>query len=691
MSEPILVVDLGTSGTRAALVDGDQITLVKEPGGGPTWPSAICLDDAGPVVGNAAELLKRTLPRRYIEGPRRALDAQASMRLDDREISGVDLLILFVTVLRAEAARLLGQPPQRLSLTVPADYQPGDSRRDLMIAIGEAAGFTDVELLPDAVAAALDPNVSDNLPAGALVLVCDLGTNWTVGLVQVYGSHTTLLSQRGNAAGHHIDAQLISDLRERAQDWLEPLLVAPGDPGLRAYYEMIDFIRQLKHQLSGGGEEVVDHLTALSPPHRLTRDRLTAIVTPALHWLVESCHALVGEQNLTLADVAAVVLAGGGARLQMVVPAMLDGLGFRDGTTAHPLRRSGEPELAVLRGAARYAAGAAARVIPAERPRWQIEPLTWDIPGGVGRLQHWLVAEGAPFAAGEPVARIRTAEDQVFDLTVARSGTLVAHRSAAGQLVGRVMVAGAARDRGGMPPDAPNRRLHLESRGFWQLHADRQLLVECTRAPSVRLRSLLDGAVLGDFRPEVGIDPTTRGRVFLDPDGRFCLVGWDADGWFSVWEVETGKLNTRFRDPGGPFKVLVDETGWRLATEGGSRGVGLRRRAATTLWDLRTGSRLERLTDENWRRQHPGFAELSARDGFGTTVTSPDGQLRAGTSQVPNGSPVVFLHDTATDQELFRLRGSAGHQGRVGFSTDSRCLLVNWESEERSLVDVYDV
>lgn len=690
VSEPILVVDLGTSGTRAALVVGEQVNLITEPGGGATWPSSICLDDAGHLVGTAAELRKRTLPRRYIEGPRRALDAQASMRLDDREISGVEALATFLRAIRAEATLIHGGPIDRVSLTVPAEYQPGDPRRELMDSVGKAAGFTDTELLPDSVAAALDPDVSDNLPAGALVVVCDLGTNWKTGLVQVYGSHTTLLSQRSSTAGHHLDAMLINDLRERAQSWLEPLLAAPGDAGLRAYYEMIDFIRQLKHQLGSGAEEVTDHLTALSPPYQLSRSRLAAFADPSLRWLVESCHALVNERGMTFADIAAVVLAGGGARLPLAAPALLDGLGFRDGAYANPLRRSGEPELAVLRGAARYAAGANARVVPAERPRWQMEPLTWDIPGGYGRLQRWTVEEGGTFAAGAVVAQVRTADERVFDLAVARAGTLVSHRVGTGAVIGPVLVAAAARDAGVALDHPPSRRLHLESRGSWQLHADRQLLVEITRAPSVRLRALLDGALINEFRPDAGIDPTTRGRVYRDPDDLLCLVGWDADGWFSVWEIETGKLNARFRDPGGPYRVLVDETSWRLATEGASRGVGLRRRATATLWDLRTGGRIERLTDENWRQQHAGYAESSRHDVFGTSVVTTDGHLRA-TSVPHESTSVVVLSDTSTDNEMFRVRGSAGHQARVGFSTDGRYLLVNWESEERSLVDVYDV
>src|ERR671916_2397021 len=98
MAEPILVVDVGTSGTRVALVVGDQSGVLREPGGGGlVWPSSICLDDAGYLIGTAAERRKRALPRRYIDGPRRAVDARASMWLDGREVTGGEAVGAYLT------------------------------------------------------------------------------------------------------------------------------------------------------------------------------------------------------------------------------------------------------------------------------------------------------------------------------------------------------------------------------------------------------------------------------------------------------------------------------------------------------------------------------------------------------------------------------------------------------------------
>ena len=692
MTEPIMVVDVGTSGTRVALVVADQTTLVKEPASGATsWPSSVCLADEGFLVGTPSEVRKRAMPRRYIDGPRRAVDAQAAMWLEHREVTGAEALTVYLTVVANETRQLYGGQIDRLTLSVPADYLPGDPRRDTMLAIGEAAGFRDVELIDSAVAAALDPTTGDNLPAGALVLVCDLGATWTVALVQVYGSHTVQLAQQTSPAGQELDALLINDLRTEGRAWLEPMLAAPGDAGLRAYHEAIDFARRLKHQLVDA-DEVVDHLTPLTPPYRLTRAWLDAFAEPALRWLVEGAAGVLGAVGAAPADLAAVVVAGGNAYLPAVHTTLRSGLGIIDAGSPGPLRCGSDPELAVLRGAARFAAGASGRTVTAEPQRWRTEPTSWEIPGGRARLLRWCVPPGEPYPAGAVLAHVRTPDERVFELTAAQHGRQLGQQAYPGDLVGPVLVVATAKDAVALQRQPPPRRRHLESTGSWLLTPDREHLVECDPAARlVRLRAIADDTVRAEFRPEhtAGAQPT--GRVFVDPDGRLAVVAWATDGFISVWDIETGKISARFHDPGGPHRVLIDEIGWRAAAEGRAKAVGRSRRIATTLWDLRTGTHIDRIVDDRWEQRMPEFADHSRREGFGTAAVSADGQLRAVVADALDGIAAVVLQDTSTGQELFRVLGGTGQRVRVGFSADSRHLLANWESNERSLIDVWDV
>ncbi|HEX8631624.1 MAG TPA: Hsp70 family protein [Catenuloplanes sp.] len=687
MTEPVLVVDLGTSATAATLIIDGHGTPLREPQTGSVlWPSSVCLDGDTFLVGTAAERRKRSIPRRYIDGPRRAIDAGAAMWLDQREVTGAEALTAYLAALAGEARRSHGGPVTRLLLVVPAGYPVPDARRDVLIGVGGAAGFTDVELINDVVAAALDPQTGAGLTDGDLVLVCDLGATWTAALVRVHGQHPAQLAQETGTAGRDLDALLINDLRAEGRAWLEPLLASPGDAGLRAYYEAIDFTRRLKHQLSDA-EEVEDHLTPITPPYRLTREWLQAFADPGVRDLVASCHHVLTAAGATPADLAAVVLAGGAARLSMVVPALREGLG-------PPGRRSAEPQLAVVRGAAHWAAGAPDRTVPADPPGWRVEPVTWEIPGGQARLLRWVVGAGEGYEEGSVLAEVRVGDERIFALTAPLAGTVLEHRASVGDLVGPTLVIAAARDRAAMAEDPPTPRRRLVAPGSWLLTADRQVLVECDAVGRyVRSHAVGDGGPLGEFRPDLGTGTPLGARIFVDPDGRPALVAWDDDGGFAVWDVETGKLTARFRDPSGASAVRVNEAEWRLAAEAeGKVPVGRYRRSAVTLWDLRTGARVEKITDEGWQRRHPGYADRSGADGFRPEALSPDGALR---SRITDHE--LLLSDVGSGQELFRASGPPDARGGTAFSADGRQLLVTWElppgreRAERSQVHVWDI
>jgi molecular chaperone DnaK len=696
MTEPILVVDIGTAVSSAAIVAEGRTGLLRDPySGANAWPSAILLDDtrpgagpgAGPgwLVGTAAERRKRAAPRHYVDGPRRAVDARAALRLADREVTGAEAMRAYLSTIADEAHHIYGSPIRRLVLTVPADYAGTDDRRDALVAIGEAAGFAEVELVDETVAVAFDPHTGADLPNGSLVLVFDLGVTWTVALVHLRGNETVQLAQHGAPTGRDLDALLLADLRSEGRTWLEPLLGAPGDAGLRAYHEAIDFVRGLKHRLADA-DEVQDHLTPFTPAYRLTRQWLEAFAAPAVSTLVAGAHTVVASAGATLADLGAVILSGGAARLPVTVTALTEALG-------HPLRRSAEPEFAVVRGAARWASGAPGRVIAATGPGWRTEPVVWDLPPGPVRLLRWALDEGMPYPAGSVLAQIRTPDDRVLGLTAPRAGILVGHRPAAGEQLGAVLAVAARRPAQALALDPPPLRHSLETAGSFLLSADRHVLLECDAAgTSVRSTVAGTGELLGVFAPEPpwsGPAAKGGGRVFVDPEGRPALVCWDDEGGVAVWDIQSGKLTVRMPDAIGGRRVLVDESAWRLAVESeGRAAVGRYRRSTVTVWDLHTGGRVEKATDGAWEARHPHFGRRSAADGLTAEAVSPDGQLHAAVR--PDG---VLLTDAETGLELLRVTtpGTVAAAARVAFDGDGRRLLTAWERDGWSQIDVHEI
>jgi molecular chaperone DnaK len=683
MAEPILVVDIGAATSSAAIVAQDRTALLRDPySGGNAWPSSILLDDGGPLVGTAAERRKRAAPRRYIEGPRRAVDARAALWLESREVTGTEALTTYLAAMADEAHQVYGSTIRRLVLTAPAGYATPDDRRDQLIAIGEAVGFAEVELVDEAVAVALDPHTDAERPDGSLVLVFDLGVTWTVALVHRRGPESVQLAQHSAATGRDLDAMLLDDLRSEGRTWLEPLLNAPGDAGLRAYHEAVDFVRRLKHRLAEA-DEVQDHLTPVTPAYRLTRQWLEAFAAPAVAALLDGAHAVVDTAGITLADLGAVVLAGGGARLPITAAALGDGLG-------HPLRRSAEPEFAAVRGAARWAVDAALRIVAADPPAWRVEPVVWDLPAEPVRLLRWTVPDDTPYPAGAVLAEVRTADDLVLALTAAHPGSVVGHRPTPGTPLGPVLAVAARRPTQALAQDPPPLRRSTTTAGSYLLSADRLVLLEChPTGTSVRSTVAATGELLGIFAPDPAATAggTSGSRVFVDPEGRPVLVSWDAEAGVSVWDVQSGKLTVRIREAVGGQLVGVDETGWRLAVEGAGRAaVGRYRRSTVTVWDLHTGSRLEKATDGSWQQRNPQYRARSAADGLTDEAIAPDGRLH-----VAVRPDAVVLQDVASGSQLWHGPAPTGARGRVAFDGDGRLLLTVWEHAQGSRLDVHEI
>ncbi|HET9519082.1 MAG TPA: Hsp70 family protein [Actinoplanes sp.] len=678
MSEPTLVVDLGTATSAAAIVAQGRTALLRDPyTGANSWPSAILAEDSGTgprwLVGTAAERRKRAAPRRYLDGPRRALDTRTPLLVEQREVTATEALTAYLSAMSTEANEVYGLPIERLVLTVPAGYGTPDDRRDHLVAIGEAVGFRQVELVDSAVAVALDPQHALERPG--LVLVVDLGVSWTVSLVHLGGDVPVQLAQHSAPTGVDLDTVLLSDLRAEGRSWVEPLLAAPGDAGLRAQHEAIDFVRRLKHRLAEAAE-VQDHLTPLTPAYRLTRQWLEAFCAPSVAALVAGAQRVVEAAGATPADIGAVLVAGAAARLPITLTTLADALG-------QPLRGSAEPEFAAVRGAARWAAAAPDRVLTATPPGWRTEPVLWDLPPGPVWLLRWTVGEGEPYPAGAVLAEVRTADDLILGLTAPRAGSMVGVRPAPGTLLPPTLVVSARRPVQALAADPPPLLRTAETAGSYLLSADRHVLLECDpTGGSVRSTVAATGALLGVFEPD---QPARhRGRIFVDPDGQPALITWDPQDGVSVWDVATGKPTVRIRDAVGDGRVLVDETGWRLALESeGRAAVGRYRRSTVTVWDLRTGALVEKATDGAWEQRHPQFQPRSGADGL-TAVAAADELLA---TIEPGG-----LRLTATDgTELFRSAAPEGAHGRVAFDGDGRHLLVVWEREGWSRIDVHQI
>ncbi|MFJ8434647.1 Hsp70 family protein [Kitasatospora sp. NPDC094019] len=430
-AEPVLVVDFGTSSSAAAVVLDGRERPLKEPSSGLlSWPSAVCLaPDGRLLVGSAAERRKRAEPDSFRAEFKRDLGERVPVVLGGRAFTPVALVAAVLGEFRSQAGTVVGRGVDRLVVTVPASYGPVDPRREAMLAAGAAAGFRSVELLAEPVAAAHASVAGEPFAAGETVLVYDFGGGtFDTALVRIGAdgaSHTVL----GHAAlddcgGRDIDALLAAGVAAAGREWLDPLMTAGAT---RARLELGDFVRRIKHQLSEV-REVEDYFTPVTPASRVDRDELDALIGPLLDRTVECCRRLLADCGVRPRAVDSVLLVGGTTRVPAVRALLADRLG-------RPLRLVEDPDLAVVHGAAAWAARSAdRRLLPTPTEPGAV-PLAWDL-AAPGELTAWHLLPGAGYPAGAALGTLRTPEGALVELAAAAPGRIVRQLRAPGETVG---------------------------------------------------------------------------------------------------------------------------------------------------------------------------------------------------------------------------------------------------------------
>jgi hypothetical protein len=176
-----------------------------------------------------------------------------------------------------------------------------------------------VELIGSATAIALDAQTALALPDGSLVLVCDLGESWSTALLRVYQHEVVPIAQETVDSGRDLDVLLLNDLRAQSHGWIDQLLSLPGDEGHRALLQAMDFVRQIKHELSDLADdaEVAGRLAPDTPLYTLKRERLDRLAEPGLRWVGASCRSLLARAAAGWRDSALAGAIVGGTGLQL--------------------------------------------------------------------------------------------------------------------------------------------------------------------------------------------------------------------------------------------------------------------------------------------------------------------------------------------------------------------------------------
>ncbi|ESA35337.1 molecular chaperone [Leptolyngbya sp. Heron Island J] len=344
----IIGIDLGTTNSVVAALDGGQPWVIPDDDDELLLPSCVGLDNNGQLLVGAYALRQyASAPERTIKSIKRHMGTDFQAVLGDQTYSPQAISAMILRTLKAEAEKVLEEPITQAVITVPAYFT--DAQRQATKEAGEIAGLEVLQILNEPTAAAL---VFENRSEeGETVLVYDLGGGtFDVSIVDITGDVTEVLASHGNnrLGGDDFDRQLQRHLTDKFQQVHGEAL--PDDPAIEA--RLLRAAEAAKIELSEHGFVTVREpflvsqgSTALHLETEIARDDFEHLISPMLKETLAAIDRALSDASMAGDDLDRIVLVGGSTRIPLVQRLVQNHL------PGVPLS-SFEPDLCVAMGAA---------------------------------------------------------------------------------------------------------------------------------------------------------------------------------------------------------------------------------------------------------------------------------------------------------------------------------------------------
>jgi molecular chaperone DnaK len=138
--EKILGIDLGTTFSAMAIMEGGKPTIIANAEGTRTTPSVVMIKDSERVVGQIARNQAMINPEHVIRSIKRYMGSDHKVTVDGKEYTPQEISAMILQKLKADAESYLGQPIKKAVITVPAYFT--DAQRQ---ATKDAGKIADLE------------------------------------------------------------------------------------------------------------------------------------------------------------------------------------------------------------------------------------------------------------------------------------------------------------------------------------------------------------------------------------------------------------------------------------------------------------------------------------------------------------------------------------------------------------------
>ena len=322
----IIGIDLGTTNSCVAVMEGGEPVIIANSEGARTTPSVVSfLKDGERLVGQVAKRQAITNPDKTIISIKRYMGTNHKVNIDGKEYTPQEISAMILQKLKADAEAYLGEKITEAVITVPAYFN--DSQRQATKDAGKIAGLDVKRIINEPTAASLAYGL-DKMDSNQKIFVYDLGGGtFDVSILELGDGVFEVLSTNG-------DTRLGGDdFDQKIMDYIADTFKAENGIDLRqdkmALQRLKEAAEKAKIELSSSTQTNINlpfiTADATGPKHidmNLTRAKFNELTHDLVQRTIEPMKKALTDANLSIGDIDKVILVGGSTRIPAVQEAV---------------------------------------------------------------------------------------------------------------------------------------------------------------------------------------------------------------------------------------------------------------------------------------------------------------------------------------------------------------------------------
>ena len=334
----IIGIDLGTTNSCVAVMEGKECKVITNPEGNRTTPSVVAYKNGERIVGDAAKRQAVT-NKNTISSIKRLMGTSEKVEMEGKQYTPQEVSAMILQYLKAYAEDYLGEKVDKAVITVPAYFN--DAQRQATKDAGKIAGLEVERIINEPTAAALAYGI-DKTEKEQKVLVYDLGGGtFDVSILELADGTFEVLSTNGDThlGGDDFDNVLV--------DWMVDTFKKENGIDLRGD-------KMAMQRLKEAGEKAKKDLSSMmqtqislpfisaganGPLHfeaSLTRAKFDEMTKHLVERTMEPVRNALRDAGLTKNDIHQVLLVGGSTRIPAVQEAVKNTLGKEPNHSVNP-------------------------------------------------------------------------------------------------------------------------------------------------------------------------------------------------------------------------------------------------------------------------------------------------------------------------------------------------------------------